>query len=105
MPVIRTKYKLEKKKNINKKNNVIHTDVYNTSTWRKLRLQYLSENPLCEECKKHGKLTLAIDVHHMYEISNGSTTEERKIIGYDTQNLMAVCSECHHKIHNNVNHS
>ena len=53
-------------------------------------------NPICERCNK----ALAIDVHHKIEISSGINEEEYKHIGFDTNNLMALCKDCHKEIHN-----
>lgn len=82
-----------------KNNNIIHKYVYNTLLWRQLRLAYLKENPFCEICKEKGKLKLAEQVHHIYEISNGKDITEIKDIGYDWHNLQSVCKECHKEVH------
>ena len=94
MPTIK---KLEKKTSYPKRNKSkeIYDNVYNTKTWRNLRKSYLMEHPLCEECLKQGKITPATDVHHKYEISNATNTLEMKDIGFDSNNLMALCEECH----------
>ena len=39
--------------------------IYNTSTWQKLRQNYLSQHPLCEECLKKGIIRSAKDIHHI----------------------------------------
>lgn len=79
-----------------KSENLIHSTVYNTSTWKKLRIDYLSLHPVCEKCDK----SLAIDVHHKKEISTGKNESEYKQLGFDANNLMALCKDCHKKIHN-----
>ncbi len=80
-----------------KKDNKIHSLVYNTDRWRNLRMAYLMQHPVCELCEK----ALAIDVHHKTEISTGKTDVEIKLLGFNANNLMALCKECHKKIHNN----
>lgn len=55
------------------------------------------QHPVCEECKNN----LAIDVHHKIEISTGSNETEYKQIGFDAENLMALCKDCHKSKHNN----
>jgi len=82
--------------------NEIHKHVYNTLRWKKLRLQKLRENPLCEKCLELGKLTPAQDVHHIKEISKGENIEEKQELGFNYDNLKSLCQECHHKIHNNL---
>jgi len=81
-----------------KRNNKIHSAVYNTDTWRKLRINYLMVHPICEQCKN----ALAIDVHHKTEISTGRNEQEMKQIGFNPDNLMSLCKECHKTIHNNT---
>ena len=100
MPTIK---KLEKKKNYPKreKSKLIYDSVYNTQTWRNIRKAYLMEHPLCERCLEQGITTAASDVHHKFEISNGSNALEMKDIGFDYNNLMALCEKCHTEIHKN----
>lgn len=74
-------------------------DLYNTETWRKLRLGYLMEHPLCEECLKTDKLSPAKEVHHVTPISTAFDKLGMMELAYDPQNLMSLCSECHTKKH------
>lgn len=60
------------------------------SKWRKLRARFLSENPLCEQCRLNGKYTIATEVHHIKPLSDGGTNE--------VQNLMPLCKSCHSRI-------
>jgi 5-methylcytosine-specific restriction protein A len=82
-----------------KGDNLIHILVYDTPRWRKMRKQYLVDNPLCEICKQNKKLTLAIEVHHKKPISLGSTNEEKEELGFDYKNLQALCVSCHKDVH------
>lgn len=79
-----------------KQNCEIHKAVYNTGRWKKLRMAYISLHPVCEICDA----ALAVDVHHKKEISKGTNRTEYKQIGFDENNLMAVCKDCHKSIHN-----
>lgn len=80
-----------------KSKNVIHNTIYNTDRWKKLRINYLMLQPVCEKCN----YSLATDVHHKIEISSaGDNIESIKRIGFDENNLMAVCHNCHKEIHN-----
>lgn len=76
-----------------------HVNVYNTSTWVKLRKAYLMEHPLCEECLKQGKTTVATQVHHIRHILEGKDEWEMKSIGFDYSNLIALCEKCHREKH------
>lgn len=58
--------------------------------WRKTRDRYIKLNPLCEQCKKNGKLTQAQEVHHILPLSQGGSNKE--------ENLMALCKPCHSRI-------
>jgi len=61
------------------------------STWTKIRKHYIEEHPLCELCWSKGKAKTAVLVHHKKPLSVGGT--------HAAENLMALCSSCHEKIH------
>ena len=92
-----------KKKGIYVKNerNSDISDIYNNKQWKDLRNLYLLEHPLCEKCLKLGKVSATEEIHHIRKISSARSEAEMKEIAYDYGNLMALCKECHHKIHNN----
>lgn len=95
-----TLLKLEKKSSVKReKAKQIYDNVYNTTTWRKLRAAYLMEHPLCEVCLSENITTPASEVHHKTEISNGDTIDEMKEIGFDYSNLMGLCEYHHNLIH------
>ena len=83
-----------------KRDNVVHNLVYNTTTWRLLRMEKLRNNPLCERCEAMGKIVSAVEVHHIVPISEGVTDQDKQAIGFDYYNLMSLCKECHKIIHN-----
>jgi len=91
----------DKRYSKHKNDNLNHRAVYNTNTWRKLRLLYLQEHPLCERCEQEGKITSAIHVHHKVEIDRGQDMMQKKTIGYNWQNLEALCEDCHQQHHYN----
>lgn len=54
--------------------------------WYKISRKFLSDNPICELCGAKAEVS-----HHIVERSDG---------GEDIpDNLMALCSKCHNKIH------
>lgn len=59
--------------------------------WKRIRDKYVSEHPLCEMCLKLGKITPTVEVHHILPINEGGD--------HKRSNLMALCKECHNKIH------
>lgn len=74
--------------------------IYNTDRWRKLRLNYLSQHPLCEECLKKGIIRSAKDIHHIISFMTTDDMCERERLAFDSSNLQALCRECHNKEHN-----
>ena len=93
-----------KKKKDNRRKRGKHEDIariYNSSTWQKLRKSKLMECPLCERCLERGITKPAEEVHHVKEISKGEDYYEMCDIAYDYRNLMSLCRDCHHEIHEN----
>ena len=52
---------------------------------------YAAEHPLCEVCLAKGVYTPTEEIHHKLPLSQGGT--------HDRSNLMALCKECHARIH------
>lgn len=73
----------------------------NTARWRKLRMVKLQSQPLCEceECKEHGRITPATEVHHIEPVEAATTIEQMEIRMFDWYNLMSVSHECHARLH------
>lgn len=57
------------------------------STWRKVRLAVLREEPLCRLCKGRGLIVPAEHVDHILALNNGGTSER--------SNLQPLCVPCH----------
>lgn len=66
---------------------------YSGTAWRKLRLAFLNENPLCAECLKRGDHVPALIVHHKIERLEDADK------ALDWGNLEALCSPCHTRHH------
>lgn len=77
------------------RDNANYKWVYNTSTWRSLRLAYIAEHVFCERCKEAGKLVLGEHVHHKIPIDKGKTRLAKELLGFDYNNLESLCRECH----------
>lgn len=71
----------------------------NSKRWKDLRLKKLQANPLCEECQRKNKITLASEIHHIKEVESAITYEGMSLLMFDYSNLMSVCHECHVEIH------
>lgn len=61
------------------------------SAWRKARKAYLEEHPLCEECRKNGKLTPASVIDHIIPHRG-----DKKLF-WDETNWQPLCKDCHDK--------
>jgi len=55
--------------------------------WKRIRDQYITKHPLCEQCEENGYITASQEVHHKVPLSEGGT--------HDEGNLKALCSPCH----------
>lgn len=62
---------------------------YNSARWRKLRAMFLRAHPLCVDCEKLERATLATQVHHVEE---RRTNPARAL---DPTNLAGLCARCH----------
>ena len=98
MPTI---YKIKKPKKLHvidlkrKERQKIYQDV----RWQRLRVAYLADHPLCEECLARGVTREAVDVHHVVSFMSAEGVERIKLaLNYD--NLRALCKECHQAEHN-----
>jgi len=63
---------------------------YNSAAWRRIRLSYLAEHPLCEIHESVGQVVAANVVDHIIP--------HRKEVGgakFDIDNFCAMCKSCH----------
>ena len=71
-----------------------YKDFYNSSEWKALRnYKFGMAEGLCEICRKNEKVKAAREIHHIVPIE----VDYSKRLDYD--NLLALCSDCHNKIH------
>lgn len=62
------------------------------STWEKVARLKVSNNPLCEQCEREGKLTPTRMVHHKIPV------DIRPDLRLDPGNLESLCYSCHAKV-------
>ena len=62
-----------------------------TSKWRRLSKLYLKAHPLCEECKRQGKLTPATVVDHIVPHRGNEH------LRWSESNWQSLCKPCHDK--------
>jgi 5-methylcytosine-specific restriction protein A len=58
-------------------------------TWKKFRLGYLSQHPLCADCAEAGRVTPATELHHVVRLA------ARPDLRLDASNVRALCAPCH----------
>ena len=97
MPTINRK--IIKPKRIKYKTEDNHAKFYNSKAWKKLRLTYITDHPLCENCLANGIIKPAREVHHKQIFSTARTEEGQWNLFLDDRNLMSVCIKCHHMFH------
>ncbi|MDE2342931.1 MAG: HNH endonuclease [Betaproteobacteria bacterium] len=57
--------------------------------WQRFRENFLSDHPLCADCENIGRVTLAVEVHHVKKLRH------RPDLRLDPENVMALCHSCH----------
>ena len=77
------RYCEEHKKLSDKQYNKYHRDPLHSKrygrAWRHIRDRYIKAHPLCEECRKKGKLIPAEEVHHIIPLNKGGTHDDSTI--------------------------
>jgi 5-methylcytosine-specific restriction protein A len=63
--------------------------LYKSSAWRKGRLVFLRENPLCERCQGQGQVTAATVVNHRVAHKGDLA------LFHAWTNWQALCAHCH----------
>lgn len=91
-----------KKKQVKQGRSKEASEIYNTSRWKKLRQSYLMLHPLCEMCLEEEKTSPTEEVHHIKPILTGESRLEMEQLAYNPNNLIALCKEHHHLIHNRL---
>lgn len=74
-------YNRERSQNVNQ-------SFYNSTQWKRLRAVVRKEEPICSECKKHGRVSLTQHVDHILPIAEGGAKLAR-------ENLAGLCESCH----------
>lgn len=62
--------------------------LYSSAQWRRVRAQQLRDEPLCRECKKTERVTMATIADHVVPISEGGAI-------FDPENHQSLCKPCH----------
>ena len=91
-----------KRKSRNSDKSKLRRKLYSDTQYRKIRDWYYKTHPLCEMCLKENKTVPSNDIDHKVSPFGDMTIEERYHLLRDENNFIALCRECHEKIHGNV---
>ena len=103
MPTINI-LKKTKKRDTNHKDTdarLLRKKAYNNTAWRKLRNTFLKEHAICTDCISKGRITPAVDVHHIKSPFKDGEINWNLLLDYT--NLVSLCKECHANRHNSEN--
>ena len=62
---------------------------YQSALWRNTRKYYKMYHPLCDCCIVDNKVSSTKEIHHLIPFDDQ----------IDEENVICLCSECHHNIH------
>lgn len=62
---------------------------YASDEWRSLRLAYIQQHPLCEDCLEQGTFTPSEHVHHVID------RKKAPELALEWTNLRGLCVPCH----------
>ena len=79
--------------------------IYQDKRWVKLRALKFAMNPLCELCETKGRVTQTDEVHHVKPFDINSTQAEIEALAFDWNNLISLCTDCHHAEHKKLHKS
>lgn len=76
-----------------------------TTRWLYLRRDILTKHPLCQQCEDEGRITPAIEVHHIRPVEYGVSRADKQRLMFNPTNLRALCHDCHVKVHTDMGRS
>lgn len=82
------RYTGEKSKNKSEK------DFYSLSVWKTMSQELRKEHPECQLCGKNK----STEVHHIFPFMH-QFEDIREEVFLDKDNLICLCSDCHHQVH------
>lgn len=71
----------------------------NTQRWRRIRASVLESSPFCEDCMAAGRVSMAMEVHHIIPLESVRDYRRMEELAYDRSNLVALCRACHKARH------
>lgn len=82
------RYTVENSKNQSEK------DYYSISRWKTMSYELRKEHPECQLCGKRK----SEEVHHIFPFMH-QFEDVREEVFFDKDNLICLCSDCHHQVH------
>ena len=74
--------------------NKSENDYYSTSVWKSMSYQMRKEHEICQLCGKNK----STEVHHIFPFMH-QFEDVREEVFLDKDNLICLCSDCHHQVH------
>lgn len=74
--------------------NKTEKDFYSLSVWKSMSQELRKEHEICQLCNKQK----SEEVHHIFPFMHQSP-ELREEVFLDKDNLICLCSDCHHQVH------
>ena len=69
-------------------------DYYSTSVWKSMSYEMRKKHPECQLCGKNK----STEVHHIFPFMH-QFEDIREEVFLDKDNLICLCSDCHHQVH------
>ena len=69
-------------------------DYYSTSVWKSMSYEMRKEHEICQLCCKNK----STEVHHIFPFMH-QFEDVREEVFLDKDNLICLCSDCHHQVH------
>lgn len=79
--------------------NPYYIKMINSKQWKRLRLEKLKANPICEVCNENHLSTLATEVHHIVPVESVPHEDGMNHLMFSYPNLQSLCHSCHADIH------
>ena len=74
--------------------NKSEKDYYSTSVWKSMSYDMRKEYPICQLCGKNK----STEVHHIFPFMH-QFEDVREEVFLDKDNLICLCTDCHHQVH------
>lgn len=69
-------------------------DYYSTSVWKSISYQMRKQHEICQLCNKNK----STEVHHIFPFMH-QFEDVREEVFLDKDNLICLCTDCHHQVH------